>query len=95
MRLLLIALLVTSPALADTGNTDLFLQGKREVHLSRPISVVVTDDLPAICDQTAYACAPNAYGKGRCIVYIRPDKLQFIFHELQHCSGLTHTPHGD
>lgn len=81
---------------AAKANDDLLLQGQTVTHLSRPVSVAVTDQLPQNCDtRDAYACAVNAYGQGRCAVFIRPDKLEYLYHELQHCAGLTHTAGGD
>jgi len=79
-----------------SANTDLLLQNKLTVNIYRPVSVVVTDDLPKPCNNAdEYACAVGAYGRGRCIIFIRPDKMQFLYHEIQHCSGVTHTEKGD
>lgn len=99
--------LLASPAQA---NSDLILQDIRQLNLNRPISVVVTENAYTFCTalqevdhrngertthQDVYACASAAYGQGRCTVWIRPDRLAYLYHELQHCAGITHTPEGD
>lgn len=95
MRHAYIILALLLPVSAS-ANTDLVLQNKITVNIYRPVSVVVTDDLPKQCDHAdEYACAVGAYGSGRCIIFIRPDKMQFLYHEIQHCSGVTHTEKGD
>jgi len=90
---LILALLIPISA---SANTDLVLQNKLTMNLDRPISVVITDDLPEPCDRAdEYACAVGAYGNGRCIIFIKPDKMQFLYHEIQHCAGIQHTERGD
>ena len=78
------------------ANDDLILQGQMQLNLNRPISVVVTDDVRSACGDyespDLYACAKNHDGKGRCIVFIRPDRLAWLYHEQQHCAGLEHEP---
>lgn len=84
------AILFSLPAMA---NDDLILNGKTELNLNRAISIQVVKELPDIegCGKSeSYACAVNAFGKGRCIIYIKPDKLEFLYHELQHCGGERH-----
>lgn len=78
-------------AVSALANDQLILQGVNQVNLNRPISVVVTDKMPDNKGCHAYACAVGSYGSGRCIVYVRPDKMEYLYHELQHCSGMTHT----
>ena len=92
---LLLTILVTAqPAIA---NSDLVLQDKRILLIDRPVAVVVTEQAAQFCDGRGevFACAKNAYGSGRCIVYIRPDKMQFLYHEIQHCQHTQHTEKGD
>lgn len=77
------------------ANDDLVLNGKIELHLTRAISVVIVDTVPsgyaaAGSPSDLYGVAVNAYGQGRCIVYVRRDKLAYLFHELQHCAGERH-----
>lgn len=85
---------------AATANYDLILQGQMQVNLNRPISIVVVDEIPpgivaAGSPYDLYGAAANAYGQGRCTVFIRKDKLEYLYHEIQHCAGITHTPEGD
>lgn len=90
----LLLCLTGAPALA---NDDLMLQGKRQVNLNRPVTVIVVDELPSVCGGGGdeYACASAAYKAGRCIVWVKPNKLEYVFHELQHCAGVTHSAKGD
>ena len=91
-----LALAVAMLTGAAQANDDLILQDIRVISLNRPISVVVTDDLPQNCDHPSpYACASNAYGKGRCTIWIKPERLAWLYHDLQHCAGITHTAEGD
>jgi len=95
MRYDYLILMLLAP-LNAIANTDLVLQGKTTVNLDRPISVVITEELPQSCGRAdEYACAVGAYGAGRCIIFIKPEKLVFLFHEIQHCAGIQHTVNGD
>ena len=90
---LAVLLLVASCAIAY-ANDDLVLHGKHAINITRPVSVVVVDTLPPACgradDAENYACAVGAFGPGRCIVFVRRDKLEYVYHELQHCGGESH-----
>lgn len=95
MRYSYLILMLLAP-LNAIANTDLVLQGKTTVNLDRPISVVITEELPQACGhRDEHACAVGAYGSGRCIIFIKPEYLQFTVHELQHCAGINHTEYGD
>lgn len=87
----IVGLAACSAARADDS---LILGNKRELHITRPISIVLVDNLPEGiegCENTNYACAPNAFGKGRCIIFIKPSFLSCLFHEQQHCMGVMHS----
>jgi hypothetical protein len=90
--LVLLALLTARPAGA---NDELMIGGNFALSVNRPISVLVVADAAELCRQDGYegelyGCAKNAFGKGRCVIYIRPDKMEYLYHELQHCAGLDH-----
>lgn len=79
----LIALAV-SPA---SANDDLLLDNQRIVSLDRRIVVQVVDSLP----DGIYAQAQGAYIEGNvCVIRIRKDRLEYLFHEIQHCAGHRH-----
>lgn len=94
---ILICMVACSKAKADDS---LILNGQTILHITRPVSVLIVEALPANiegCENRNYACSPNAFGKGRCIIYIKPQFLGCLFHEQQHCMGEKHghTPSGD
>jgi hypothetical protein len=93
IALVLIVLLLTT--CSAKANDELVLNGKSSVHLTRTISVVIVDKVPdgyaaAGSPSDLYAVAKNADGAGRCVVFIRRDKLAYLYHELQHCAGESH-----
>lgn len=84
------------------ANDDLILQGKMVLNLpNRPYSIYLVPQAEAYCDQTdtladTFGCAKFAYDMpGRCIIYLEPNHLAHLYHELQHCSGITHRLEGD
>lgn len=77
------------------ANDELMIGGNFALSVNRQISVLVVANAAELCRQDGYegelyGCAKNAFGKGRCVIYIRPDKLEYLYHELQHCAGLEH-----
>lgn len=87
-----VLLLVSCSAKA---NDQLMLHGNFALSTSRPISILVVPNAQELCaqdgvDSEIYGCAKNAFGKGRCVIYIRPDKLEYLYHEMQHCARLEH-----
>lgn len=76
------------------ANNELVLQQQQHVNLTRPISVVLTEKAASLCGQDeAYGCAKFAFEpQARCVIYLHPARLQYLYHELQHCAGLTHEP---
>lgn len=96
MRLALIALmLMVTPVMA---NDDLMLQGKRTLVLDRPLIVNVVKPEALLGKYAeanfAYAKAPDKAHRSWCIISISEDRLQYLYHEIQHCVGVTHNADG-
>ena len=71
--------------------------GSHVTHINRPVSITIVKteaELRDLCrlniDKSLYGCASEPNGKGRCVVYIRRDRLAWLYHELQHCAGVRH-----
>lgn len=57
----------------------------------RRVNVVLVSELPRSSNGLEqYGLAYAASGSGVCMVYIRRDKLQYLWHELDHCRGEEH-----
>lgn len=61
------------------------------ISLSRPVSVVLVDAMPQIDGCVGnWACAANAFGQGRAIIYLKKGHEACLYHELAHVSGWRH-----
>ena len=87
-----LVLLALSGCVAPQNDCDSARYNPPEsVNISRPISVLVVDDMPSI-DGCAgqWACAANAFGQGRAIIYLKRGREACLYHELAHVGGWNH-----
>jgi hypothetical protein len=72
---------------SDGGNVQLFLQEQKRLEVDVPIKVNVVKFL----NRGIYAEARKSFnGNGACVINIREDKMQYLYHEMQHCMGISH-----
>jgi len=65
----------------------------QQINIDRPVSIVIVDEFPqgiVGCEPNGWACAPNAFGNGRAVIYVKPDHLACVYHELAHTGGWNH-----
>lgn len=96
IRVIGVVALVTAAAPA-IANDQQVLGGSYVTHVNRPVSITIVkteSELREVCnlefDKSLYGCASSTSGVGRCVVYIRRDRLAWLYHELQHCAGVRH-----